>query len=143
MKIAIGSDHAGFELKEKIIKFLELNDNTIIDVGTKSKESVDYPDYSIQVTKLIQSEECDSGILICGTGIGMSIAANKQRGIRAALVSDVFTAKVTRQHNDTNVLCMGARVIGEDLAMTIVDTWLNSEFEGERHQKRLDKIDNM
>lgn len=141
MNIAIGSDHAGFDLKEKVLSFLKQNNYSIEDVGTYSGESVDYPDYSKKVTKLIQKEQCELGILICGTGIGMSISANKQKGIRAALVNDVFSAKATREHNNTNVLCLGARVIGEDLALLIVETWLNSQFEGGRHQTRIDKFE--
>lgn len=141
MKIAIGSDHAGFELKNKIIEYLTKNNIEFIDVGTHSKESVDYPDYSSKVANLVTSKECELGILVCGTGIGMSIAANKIEGIRAALVSDVFSAKATRNHNNSNVLCLGARVIGEDLALLIVDTWLNSNFEGGRHQARIDKFE--
>lgn len=141
MNIAIGSDHAGYELKEKILKFLEEKKYTVKDVGVYSNESVDYPDYSKKVTSLIQKKQCELGILICGTGIGMSIAANKQKGIRAALVNDVFSAKATREHNNTNVLCLGARVIGEDLALLIVETWLTSQFEGGRHQNRIDKFE--
>ncbi|XJS10893.1 ribose 5-phosphate isomerase B [Aerococcaceae bacterium WGS1372] len=141
MKIAIGSDHAGFELKDKIINTLTTNNIKFIDVGTHSSESVDYPDYSSKVTDLVTEKICDLGILICGTGIGMSISANKKEGIRAALVNDVFSAKATKNHNNSNVLCLGARVIGEDLAMLIIDTWLNSEFEGGRHQARIDKLE--
>lgn len=141
MKIAIGADHGGFNLKEKVIEHLQNLDYEVIDKGTYSEESVDFPDYSKQVTKAIQDKDAELGILICGTGIGMSIAANKQKGIRAALCGDVFSAKATREHNNTNVLCLGARVTGEGLALMIVDTWLNAEFEGGRHVQRLAKIE--
>lgn len=141
MKIAIGADHGGFELKEKVISHLTELNYEVLDKGTYSEESVDFPDYSKQVTKAIQDEAADLGILICGTGIGMSIAANKQKGIRAALCGDVFSAKATREHNNTNVLCLGARVTGDKLALMIVDTWLNAEFEGGRHVQRLAKIE--
>lgn len=141
MKIAIGADHGGFELKEKVISHLTELNYEVLDKGTYSEESVDFPDYSKQVTKVIQDEAADLGILICGTGIGMSIAANKQKGIRAALCGDVFSAKATREHNNTNVLCLGARVTGDKLALMIVDTWLNAEFEGGRHVQRLAKIE--
>lgn len=141
MKIAIGADHGGFELKEKVISHLTELKYEVLDKGTYSEESVDFPDYSKQVTKAIQDEAADLGILICGTGIGMSIAANKQKGIRAALCGDVFSAKATREHNNTNVLCLGARVTGDKLALMIVDTWLNAEFEGGRHVQRLAKIE--
>lgn len=140
MKIAIGADHGGYEMKNAIKIKLENDGYDVTDFGTYSDESVDFPDFSKQVTKAIQEKEADLGILICGTGIGMSIAANKEKGIRAALVGDVFSAKATREHNNSNVLCLGARVTGLGLAEMIVDTWLNAEFEGERHQKRLDKI---
>lgn len=141
MKIAIGADHGGFELKEKIIQHLLNKNYEVIDKGTYSEESVDFPDYSKQVTSAIQEEVVDLGILICGTGIGMSIAANKQKGIRAALCGDVFSAKATREHNNTNVLCLGARVTGDSLALMIVDTWLEADFEGGRHIQRLEKIE--
>lgn len=140
MKIAIGADHGGYEMKLAIKSKLENDGYEVLDYGTHSNESVDFPDFSKQVTKAVTEEEAKLGILICGTGIGMSIAANKVKGIRAALVGDVFSAKATREHNNSNVLCLGARVTGLGLAEMIVDTWLNAEFEGDRHQKRLDKI---
>lgn len=140
MKIAIGADHGGYEMKLVIKTKLENDGYEVLDYGTHSNESVDFPDFSKQVTKAVTEEEAKLGILICGTGIGMSIAANKVKGIRAALVGDVFSAKATREHNNSNVLCLGARVTGLGLAEMIVDTWLNAEFEGDRHQKRLDKI---
>lgn len=138
--ISIASDHGGVLLREKIILHLEEKGYSVIDHGTHSRESVDYPDYSRLVVKDIENKKADLGVLVCGTGIGMSIAANKSKGIRAAVVGDVFSAQATRAHNNTNVLCLGERVTGEGLALTILDTWLETEYEGGRHQTRLDKI---
>ena len=143
MKIAIGSDHAGFGLKEVVKQHLEELGHEYKDFGTFDENSVDYPDYAFYVGKAVQSGEYDKGILICGTGIGMSIAANKMAGIRCALCHDMFSAKMTRQHNDSNVLAMGARVIGNTLALKVVDAWLGAEFEGGRHARRVDKISNI
>lgn len=140
MKIAVGADHGGYDLKEEVVKHLK-DKYLVEDYGTYSKESIDYPDVSSKVTKAIQVQEADLGILICGTGIGMSIAANKQEGIRAALCGDTYSAKLTRQHNDSNVLCLGARVVGSGLALMIVNTWIDAEYEGGRHQNRIDKIE--
>ena len=140
MKVAIGSDHGGYDLKEEVIDLLEELDVDYKDFGTDSTESVDYPDYATPVSKAVAKGEYDKGILICGTGIGMSIAANKVSGIRAALCHDVFSARATRQHNDSNVLTMGSRVIGSELAREIVSTWLDADFDGGRHQRRIDKI---
>lgn len=140
MKVAIASDHGGYQHKEAIKNHLDELGIEYKDFGTHSPDSVDYPDYARPVSEAVTSGEYDRGILICGTGIGMSIAANKVKGIRCALVHDVFTAQVTRQHNDSNVLAMGQRVIGEGLALLIVETWLKGEFEGGRHQARIDKI---
>lgn len=137
MKIALGCDHGGVNLKEAIKKYLISKNIEVKDFGTHSNESVNYPEYAIKVSTSVVSKECDLGILCCGTGIGMSIAANKHKGIRAAVVGDCFSAKATREHNNTNVLCLGERVIGEGLALTIVDTWLNAEFQGGRHSERL------
>lgn len=142
MKIAIGSDHGGFVLKQDIITVLKEQNLAYHDFGPTTAESTDYPDYALAVSKAVASKECDLGILICGTGIGMSITANKVKGIRAALVTDLFTAKVTREHNDSNVLCLGARVTGPQIALEIVRIWLSASFEGGRHQKRVDKITN-
>ena len=140
MKLVIASDHGGYELKEKIYKYL--NDRyDITDFGTNSKDSCDYPEYAKKVAKAIQNNEFDRGILVCGTGIGMAIAANRFRGIRAANVSDTFSARMTRMHNNSNILTLGGRILGEGLAFDIVDIWLESEFEGGRHQKRIDMID--
>jgi len=138
--IAIGSDHGGFELKEKIYKYLKDNGYDIKDFGIYENKSVDYPDIAKVVCESILSGECDKGILLCGTGIGISIAANKIRGIRAALCSDIYSARMTKMHNNANVIALGGRVLGEDVAIEIVKAWLGSEFEGGRHEKRIQKI---
>lgn len=140
LKIAIASDHGGFQYKEKIIELLQSQNIEYIDFGPLDETSVDYPDYAKPVAESVVNGACDRGILICGTGIGMSIAANKVPGVRCALVHDVFTAQVTREHNNSNILAMGQRVIGEGLMLLIVKTWLEAEFEGGRHQKRIDKV---
>lgn len=140
MKIALGSDHGGFELKNKIKQFLIESGHDVVDFGCDSSESVNYPSFGIEVGEKVASNEFDRGIVICGSGIGISIAANKVKGIRCALVHDVYSAKLTRLHNDSNVLAMGGRIIGDDLAKAIVDTWVNTEYEGGRHQTRLDMI---
>lgn len=140
LKIAIGADHGGYHLKEEIKQLLDSMGTPYEDVGCNCEQSVDYPDYALPVAEKVASGECDRGILVCGTGIGMSIAANKVRGIRCALVHDLFSAKATREHNDTNVLAMGARVIGPGLALEIVKVWLGTEFEGGRHTARVEKI---
>ena len=141
MKLAIGCDHGGFELKEEILKFLKTIANIqVSDFGPAGKESVDYPDFGRKVSEAVSKGSVDRGILVCGTGIGMSIVANRYPNVRAALCHDHFTAQVSREHNDANVLCMGERVIGKGVALEIVKTWLDTEFAGGRHQKRLDKI---
>lgn len=141
MIIAIANDHGGFYLKETIVRHLNENGFTVLDLGTKTAiESADYPDYAQLVSEKVIENQANLGILCCGTGIGMSISANKVPGIRAAVVSDVFSAQETKAHNNTNVLCLGERVIGEGLALMIVDTWLNATFEQGRHQRRVDKI---
>lgn len=140
MKIAIGSDHAGLSLKKHITKYLNEKGYEIQDFGAYSETSCDYTDYAIKVAKDIKSGNSDRGILVCGTGIGISIAANKISGIRAALCGDTFSAHASREHNNANVLALGGRVVGVGLALDIVDIFLNTEFEGGRHQKRLDKI---
>ena len=140
MKIAIGCDHGGFDLKPDVIEYLESRAIEVIDLGTNSNESVYYPDYGEAVGKAVASKEADLGIVICGTGIGISLAANKVRGIRAAVVSDTFSAKMSRAHNNANVLAFGARVVGKGLAIELVKVWLDTEFEGGRHQRRVDKI---
>jgi ribose 5-phosphate isomerase B len=141
MKLAIGSDHGGWELKKEIVAFLKKIANIeIIDYGTMNGDSVDYPDYAKKVSEAVADGSIDRGILICGTGIGMSIVANRFPNIRAALCHDHFTAQMSRLHNDSNVLVMGERVIGRGVAADIVKTWLDTEFEGGRHRGRLDKI---
>lgn len=137
-KIIIGCDHAAYELKDKIVALLKEKGLEVNDIGAHTKDSVNYPDYAKEVSSAVVSGEADKGILLCGTGLGMSMAANRHEGIRAALCNDVFSAKLSRQHNDSNVLVMGARVIGDILANEIVKTWLETEFEGGRHQTRLD-----
>ncbi len=142
MRIAIGSDHGGYEYKQEILKYLEERDYEVKDFGTYSKESCDYPVIAKAVAKAVVSGEYERGILICGTGIGMSIAANKVRGVRAALCSDTFSAHATREHNNSNILCLGQRAIGDKLALDIVDVWLKTEFSGDsRHQRRIDMIE--
>lgn len=140
MKIAIGCDHGAFRLKNEIIEFLNGENYEVKDFGTYSEESFDYPDIALPVAEAVAKKEYDFGILVCGTGIGIGIAANKVPGIRAALCSDTFSAHATREHNNANILTMGQRVVGTGLALDIVKTFLNTEFEGERHQKRIDKI---
>jgi len=140
MKIAIGSDHAGFGLKEEVLALLKGSRHEVIDCGTNTTASVDYPDFGEKVSRMISAGEADRGILICGTGIGMSMVANKFPNVRAALCNDLFSAKMSRLHNDANVLVLGGRIIGKDLAAEIVRTWLDTAFEGERHMRRLQKI---
>ena len=140
--IALGSDHGGFELKKEIAAHLEARGLAYKDFGTDSEKSCDYPVYAKAVAGAVASGECEKGILICGTGIGVSITANKTRGIRAALCGDCFSAEATRLHNDANVLAMGARVVGEGLALKIVDTFLDTPFSNdERHIRRISKIE--
>ena len=138
--IIIGSDHGGFELKEKIKKHLEDRGLEYRDYGTFSDASVDYPTYGIAVGEAVARGECEKGILVCGTGIGISMAANKVKGVRAACCSDTFSARYTRMHNDANIICMGGRVVGPGLAIDIVDLFLDTPFEGGRHQRRIDMI---
>lgn len=139
--IAIGSDHGGFNLKQEVMKHLEERGLKYKDFGTYDTNSCHYPVYAKAVAKAITSGECERGILICGTGIGISIAANKVKGIRASLCSDTYSAKMTRKHNNSNILCMGERVLGVGLALDIVDAWLDTEFEGGRHQTRIDMLE--
>ncbi len=140
MIIAVGSDHAGYHLKEKIKNYLLENKYQVLDFGTHSEDSTDYPNFAREVSLAVQKGEAQKGILICGTGIGMSIVANKFKGIRAALCLNEYMARMSRKHNDANVLCLGDRIIGEDLAIAIVDAWLNTEFEGGRHERRVHLI---
>ena len=140
MIVALGSDHGGFRLKQTIKEHLESLGIACREFGTCSAEAVDYPDIAQAVAKAIVVGECERGILVCGTGVGISIAANKVKGIRAALCHDVFSAQMSRQHNDANILAMGERVVGPGLALMIVDTWLTADFEGGRHERRVEKI---
>ena len=139
-KITIGSDHAGYELKLKVIEHLKERGIETIDVGTYSTDSCDYPDFAHAVCKNVQEGVTELGILVCGTGIGMSMAANKHKGIRAAACSDTFSARLTRMHNDANVLCFGERVVGMGLACDLVDNFIDAEFEGGKHARRVDMI---
>lgn len=141
MKIVIGSDHAGLELKEELKNLLVNEGHEITDVGTNSPASVDYPDFGFEAARLVANGAADRGILVCGTGIGMSIAANKVKGVRAALIHDLYTAIQSRKHNDANVLVLGGRVTGRGLAEEIVKVWLSTEFEGGRHLGRIKKIE--
>ncbi len=144
MKVAIGADHGGFELKEKIKEFLIASGYEVTDFGTDSEESVDYPDIAYPLAKAVAKGKFERGILICGTGIGMSLVANKVKGVRAALCSDVYSAKYSVLHNNANILTFGGRVLGEELAKEIVKTWLSQTFsEGERHVRRIEKIKNI
>lgn len=137
--IAIGCDHGGYELKTALIKHLRECNVEFVDLGCNG-ETVDYPDIAVKVCEKVTSGECDKGVLVCGTGIGMSMAANKVKGIRAAVCGDTFSARFTRLHNDCNMLCLGGRVVGSGLACDILDLYLNTEFEGGRHERRVEKI---
>ncbi len=137
MKIGIGSDHGGFALKEHIIAYLNKAGYEVIDVGNQGESSVDYPDYANKLCLAMAAGDFDQGILICGTGIGMSMVANRHRHIRAALCQEPFSARMSREHNNANVLCLGGRVLGPELAKDIVHTWLNTDFAGGRHQNRI------
>lgn len=138
--IVIGADHGGYRLKEEVKAHLIDKGHSVIDVGTTSEESVDYPDYAAKVAVAVQQKKADLGILICGTGIGMAITANKFKGIRAAVVHDCYTAALSRRHNNANIITFGGRVVGAGVAFSIVDAWLEATFEGGRHSRRLGKI---
>lgn len=141
MKIAIGCDHGALDLKNVLIPHLEKKGYEVKDFGTCTYDSCDYPDFAGAAAKAVASGECEKGIVLCTTGIGVSITANKIKGIRCALLSDVMSARMTREHNDTNMMAIGAAVVGQMLALEIVDTWLSTEFsQGERHQRRIDKM---
>lgn len=140
MRVAVASDHGGFKLKKEVIEFLNKEGIEYKDYGTFSEESVDYPDFALQVAEAVRAGEFSRGILCCGTGIGVSIVANKVPGIRAALCHDTFSARASREHNDANVLTMGERVLGVGPALEIVKVWLGSEFQGGRHARRVEKI---
>ncbi|MCF6093206.1 ribose 5-phosphate isomerase B [Microaerobacter geothermalis] len=140
MKVAIAADHGGYSLKEEIKKLLDELHISYEDFGCHCEDSVDYPDYALPVAERVASGEFTRGILVCGTGLGMSIAANKVKGIRCAVVHDCFSAKATREHNDTNIIALGGRVVGPGLAREIIRIWLETPFSGGRHQRRIDKI---
>jgi len=141
MNIIMGSDHAGFPMKEKIKAFLEGRGTMVEDAGTDTTESVDYPDFGKKVAREVAAGAFSRGILICGTGLGMSMVANRFKGVRAALVNDLFSAIMSRRHNDANVLVLGGRLIGDDLAVQLVETWLDTPFDGGRHQRRVAAMD--
>lgn len=141
IKIAIGSDHGGFDYKASIIKALQDKGYDVVDMGTYSPESCDYPIIAKKVARAVAKGDFEKGILVCGTGIGMSMAANKVKGIRAAVCGDTFSARATRAHNNANILCLGQRVVGEGLALDIVDIWLTTKFEGGRHERRVNMIE--
>ena len=141
MKIAIGCDHGALDLKNKVIAHLTAKGYEVVNFGTDTLDSCDYPDYAAPAAKAVASGECDKGIVLCTTGIGVSITANKVKGIRCALLSDPLSARMTREHNDTNMMAMGAGIVGKNLALEIVDTWIGTEFSGEaKHQRRIDKV---
>jgi ribose 5-phosphate isomerase B len=143
VKVSLGSDHAGLRLKNAIAAFLAKEGHEVIDCGTEGEASCDYPEFALRAARSVQSGESDRGILVCATGVGMSICANKLKGIRASLCNDLYTARFSRLHNDANVLCLGERVIGPGLALEIVGLWMRTPFEGGRHQRRLDLIRGM
>lgn len=140
MIVAVGCDHGGFDLKEAVLEVLRAEGHEVRDFGTMSRESVDYPDFALAVARAVAAGEAGLGVLMCGTGIGVSITANKVPGIRAALCAEPYSARMARQHNDANVLCLGARVVGPGLAQDIVRAFLNGQFEGGRHARRVEKI---
>jgi len=143
MRIAIGCDHRGYDAKTKLVQLLGQFGHEVVDVGTNDGQSVDYPDYAAAVGQMVVSGEAERGILICGTGIGMAIAANKIDGIRAAACSDEITAELSRRHNDVNVLCLSGDMLGERRIDRMVEVWLTAEFEGGRHARRIDKVNQL
>lgn len=140
MKIAMGNDHTAIEMKQAIKEFVQSKGHHVLDLGTNAAESCDYPKYGEKVARAVADGEADLGIAICGTGVGISLACNKVKGIRACVCSEPYTAKLSRMHNDSNVLCFGARVIGVEMAKMITEEWLNASYEGGRHQRRVDMI---
>jgi len=140
MKIGIGNDHAAVDMKKEVVEFLKEKGYEVVNFGTDTKESCHYPEYGRKVAEAVAAKEVDLGILICGTGVGISLAANKVKGIRAVVCSEPYSAKLSRQHNNTNVLAFGARVVGSELAKMIIEEWLDAEFMGGRHQDRIDMI---
>ncbi len=143
MKIAVGSDHAGYELKGLVIRRLKALGHEVTDVGADGPESVDYPHFAALVARAVTAGEVERGVLICGSGIGMCMAANRVRGVRAVQASEPYGARMSRRHNDSNVLCLGSRFLGVDLAMEILDVWMSEAFEGGRHQRRVELIDHV
>ncbi len=141
MNLIVGSDHAGYPIKEKVSAFLQERGIAVEDVGTYGEKSVDYTDFGKKVARKVSDGTFERGILICGTGLGMSMVANRFRGVRAALANDLFSAIMSRRHNDSNILVMGGRLIGDMLALQLVETWLDTPFDGGRHQRRVEKID--
>ncbi len=140
MRIVVASDHAALALKARVVEWLRARGHEAVDLGPDSPGSVDYPDYALRAAEEVAAGRAEAGVLICGTGIGMSLAANKVPGIRAAVATDTFMARMARAHNDANILCLGARVVGEGLAEDIVEAWLGASFEGGRHARRVEKI---
>lgn len=140
MKIGIGNDHAAVDMKNQVVEYLEGKGYEVVNFGTDTYESCNYPEYGEKVGRTVAAGDVDLGILICGTGVGISLAANKVKGVRAVVCSEPYSAKLSRQHNNTNILAFGARVIGIELAKMIIDEWLSAEFEGGRHQTRVDMI---
>jgi ribose 5-phosphate isomerase B len=143
MKIAIGCDHVALELKNLVIEHLKANNHEVLDVGPYTSERTHYPIYAHKVCEAILNKEADEGILICGTGVGMSIAANKHKGIRAVVCSDTFSPRLSKQHNNSNIVCFGARVVGYELAFDIVDNFINATYEGGRHQERVEMLEKL
>lgn len=143
MKIALASDHGGFELKEKVKSYLQTNGHEVIDLGCNSDDSTDYPEYGKACGEMVMRGDAERGIVICGTGIGISIAANKVKGIRCALCTSLLMAEMSRRHNDANMIALGGRILEHDFALNIVEVWLNTDFEGGRHQRRVDLLDRM
>ena len=143
MKIIVGCDHGGFELKEKVVAYLKTTGHQVEDIGTYSAESVDYPPYAVKVAQAVTGGEADRGILVCGSGLGMCITANRLEGVRAVHVAEPYGAQMSRRHNDSNVLCLAGRFVGPDLALEIVRVWLDEPFEGGRHQRRIDLIEQL
>jgi ribose 5-phosphate isomerase B len=141
LKVAVGCDHAGVALKDAVLAELRARDLEVSDLGTDGTASVDYPDFAVKVAGMVSSGEVDRGVLMCGTGIGMSMAANRFAGVRAAVVHDEFTTEMSRRHNDANVVCLGGRVLSPEVAARLVRLWLETPFEGDRHRRRVDKVD--
>jgi ribose 5-phosphate isomerase B len=140
MKLAIASDHGGFDLKKEILSFLKQKNIEAADLGPENTVSVDYPDYAVKVAEAVSTGRADAGLLLCGTGVGMCIAANKFKNVRAAVVEDIFSAKMAKEHNNANILCLGGRVVDAKKAKELVAVWLDTKYEGGRHDRRLDKI---